>query len=202
MKKSPVLTLYDYNFMVCVLWLNNINSSPCRQKIYTKMVSSLCSGEKSALFKYSRTSLSLTRLSRASHYLELKLFYLGYTFLVSYYQLHVSWTPNISNYFLFPLRVRDSRIQLYLPTVVKKNFVNSIIQLLNDHFYPEPVPMQYIYRTRDKVWDFYEVRMWLSTQYLIWLHPLSSRNNSKVLLLVALLMNHKELSDLLLALRT
>lgn len=111
-KKPSSYIVWHYNFMVCVLWLNNINSSPCRQKIYTKMVSSLCSGEKSALFKYSRTSLSLTWLSRASHYLKLKLFYLGYTFLVSYYQLHVSWTPNISNYFLFPLRVRDSRIQL------------------------------------------------------------------------------------------
>ena len=36
----------------------------------------------------------------------------------------------------------------------------------NDCFFLSiaPVPMQFIYRTRDKVWDFYEVRI-LTTRY-------------------------------------
>lgn len=56
------------------------------------------------VFSYSRTSLSQTRLSRAPHCLPW--IYLS----VTYYG--ISQIPDISNYFLFPLRVRDIGVQL------------------------------------------------------------------------------------------
>ena len=75
---------------------------------------------------HSWNPLIRTRLFRISRYFELKTISLGFAlqlFTISYFELQLFRTPTILNYFLFPLTVRISGIQLYLEELSISSFV-------------------------------------------------------------------------------